>query len=213
MGLAFLDVNTYVTSLKVFKNLIIVGDFVKSLVFAAMQEAPYKFTSISRDLQDRSVVAGDFLVAEGQATFVSVDRHGDVRLLEFNPRDPESLNGEKLLLRTEFHTGSLVTCAKTIARRKTAEEEVAPQTQLVYGEYFGPEPSFILSLFSLYYVFLTNHSHRRRRNHNPRSSQGRTLSSSAARPRPTSPQCATYRGFEPKVVPVSLCPSLSLIRR
>lgn len=133
MGLAFLDVSMYVTSLKVFKNLIIVGDFVKSLIFASMQEAPYKFMSISRDLQDVSVVSGDFLVADGQATFVSVDRHGDIRLLTFDPQDPESLNGEKLLVKTEFHTGSVVTCAKTIARRRTAEEEIAPQTQLIYA--------------------------------------------------------------------------------
>lgn len=134
MGLAFLDVSMYVTSLKVFKNLIIVGDFVKSLVFASMQDAPYKFTAISRDLQDHSVVTGDFLVAEGQATFVSVDTHGDIRLLVYDKQHPESLGGEKLLVKTEYHTGSIVTCAKTIARRKTAEEEIAPQTQLIYGK-------------------------------------------------------------------------------
>lgn len=133
MGLAFLDVSMYVTSLKVFKNLIIIGDFVKSLTFAAMQEAPYKFTAISRDLQDHSIVSGDFLVAEGQATFVSVDRHGDIRLLEYDRHDPESLNGDKLLVRTEYHAGSIVTCAKTIARRRAAEEEIAPQAQLIYA--------------------------------------------------------------------------------
>lgn len=37
MGLAFLDVSMYVTSLRVFKNLILVGDFVKSMVFSTLQ--------------------------------------------------------------------------------------------------------------------------------------------------------------------------------
>jgi cleavage and polyadenylation specificity factor subunit 1 len=47
--------------------------------------------------------------------------------------DAESLNGERLLLRTEYHMGAPVTVSKTIARRRTAEEEFAPQSQLVYG--------------------------------------------------------------------------------
>lgn len=48
--------------------------------------------------------------------------------------DPDSLNGERLILRTEYDTGSVVTVAKTIARRRGAEEEFAPQTQLIYCE-------------------------------------------------------------------------------
>lgn len=133
MGLAFLDVSMYVTSIRTFKNLILIGDFAKSLNLAALQETPYKFTTISRDLQDRSLVSADFLVMEGQVAFVSNDRSGDMRMLVYDPSDPDSLNGEKLLVETEFHTGAAVTAAKTIARRKTTEEEIAPQSQIVYS--------------------------------------------------------------------------------
>ena len=53
--------------------------------------------------------------------------------------DPDSLNGEKLILRTEYHTGAPVTVSKAIARRRTAEEEFSPQTQIVYGVFLiGP---------------------------------------------------------------------------
>lgn len=98
------------------------------------QENPYKFTTIARDLTDRSLVSADFLVMDGASAFVSTDKIGDLRLLTFDPADPDSLNGEKLILKTEFHCPSPLTASKTIARRKTAEEEIVPQTQLIYCE-------------------------------------------------------------------------------
>jgi cleavage and polyadenylation specificity factor subunit 1 len=50
------------------------------------------------------------------------------------PLDPESLNGERLILRTEYHTGAPITVSKTIARRRVTQEEYAPQSQIIYGE-------------------------------------------------------------------------------
>lgn len=37
------------------------------------------------------------------------------------------------MLRTEYYGGAPVMASKTIARRKTTEEEVAPQSQILYG--------------------------------------------------------------------------------
>ncbi|KAL7421114.1 mRNA cleavage and polyadenylation factor subunit [Cryptotrichosporon argae] len=133
MGLAFMDTHMYITSMSVFKNLILVGDFVKSLWLAALSEAPYKIVTISRDTQNRSLTTGDFLVQDGQVTFITTDRDGDLRMLDFDPSDPDSLNGERMIMRTEFHTGTPVTCSKTIARRRTEQERLAPQTQIVYA--------------------------------------------------------------------------------
>ncbi|TYJ59069.1 protein CFT1 [Cryptococcus floricola] len=133
MGLAFLDVQLYATTLKVFKNFILVGDLCKSFWFVSLQENPYKFSTISKDLQGVSVVTTDFLVHDGQVTFISSDRNGDIRMLEFDPTDPDSLNGERLMLKTEYHAGSIITVSKVIARRKTADEEFAPQTQIIYA--------------------------------------------------------------------------------
>jgi len=47
------------------------------------------------------------------------------------------LNGEKLILRTEYHAGAPIAVSKAIARRRTADEEFAPQTQIVYGTSFS----------------------------------------------------------------------------
>ena len=48
--------------------------------------------------------------------------------------DPDSLNGERLVLRTEYQTGAPITVSKAIARRRAVEEEAAPQTQIVHGK-------------------------------------------------------------------------------
>lgn len=133
MGLAFLDINYYVSSIRVFKNFMLISDLVKSMWFVSLQEDPYKFTTISRDLQ-HSVVTGDFLVHESQVTFVQTDPRGTLRLLDFDPLDPDALGGEKLVLRTEYQLAAPVTASKTIARRRSPEEEFAPQAQLIYGQ-------------------------------------------------------------------------------
>lgn len=61
------------------------------------------------------------------------DRHGDLRLHMFDPSDPDSLGGEKLILQTEFHGGAPVMASKTIARRGKTEEDFASQSQLIYA--------------------------------------------------------------------------------
>lgn len=157
MGLAFLDVQIYVTSIRVFKNLILISDALKSVWFVSFQEDPYKFTIIGKDLQQVSVMTGDFLVHDGQATFITSDKDGDMRMIDYDPTrehsslvfdcpelitsclDPDALNGERLILKTEFHTGSATTVSKEIARRRIAEEEFAPQTQIVHGMSSSPE--------------------------------------------------------------------------
>jgi cleavage and polyadenylation specificity factor subunit 1 len=48
------------------------------------------------------------------------------------------------VLRTEYHAGPAVTASKTIARRRTTDEEFAPQTQLIYGG-----SSYCLSIITL----------------------------------------------------------------
>lgn len=43
MGVAFMDVGIYVTSLRVLKNLLLIGDAVKSIMFVAFQVCPFGF--------------------------------------------------------------------------------------------------------------------------------------------------------------------------
>jgi cleavage and polyadenylation specificity factor subunit 1 len=43
VGVAFMDVGIYVTSLRVLKNLLLIGDAVKSIMFVAFQVSPVSF--------------------------------------------------------------------------------------------------------------------------------------------------------------------------
>ncbi|KAJ9120594.1 hypothetical protein QFC22_002523 [Naganishia vaughanmartiniae] len=134
---AFLDVPPYITSIKVFKNLILLGDIVKGVWLAVFQETPFRLDVIAKDFYDVSVVAVDFLASEGMMTFSTVDDQGDLRLLEFNPDQSSSNEVAKLVRRTEYHIGQPVTKSLMVARRKTAEDRIAPQTQIIYADALG----------------------------------------------------------------------------
>lgn len=103
---AFLDVPPYITTIRTFKNLLLLGDMVKSVWLAVfqvsrlaicmsksfvlmqyfVQESPFKLDVIAKDLYDASIVSVDFLSSEGAITFGAADDRGDLRLLQFDPQ-------------------------------------------------------------------------------------------------------------------------------
>lgn len=129
---AFLDVGAHVTSLRAFKNLLLIGDFIKSTWLCAFQEDPFKLEVLSKDVQDVSTVSVDFMTsAEGhRAAFVATDREGVCRVLEY---DPEHASNERLIRRAEYNLGAAVTRSSLVARRGRAAGEVdgVPGSQLL----------------------------------------------------------------------------------
>ncbi|KAJ7481615.1 CPSF A subunit region-domain-containing protein [Mycena latifolia] len=136
VGVAFLDVGVYVTSLQTLKNLLLIGDAVKSIMFVAFQEDPYKLVILAKDIRRVCVTAGDFFFAEGEMSIITGDEEGVIRMYEYNPNDPESKDGRHLLLRTEFHGQSEYRTTTLIARR-TKEDLVIPQAKLMCGSTDG----------------------------------------------------------------------------
>ncbi|KAI0264066.1 CPSF A subunit region-domain-containing protein [Russula aff. rugulosa BPL654] len=133
VGVAFLDVGVYVTTLRSLKNLLIIGDAVKSIWFVAFQEDPYKLVVLAKDPHRGCVTASDFFFADEQLSIVTCDEEGAVRLYEYDPESPESNKGQKLLCLTEFHGQSEYRSSVTIARRMKGEDMVAPQAKLICG--------------------------------------------------------------------------------
>ncbi|QRV81748.1 cleavage and polyadenylation specificity factor protein [Ceratobasidium sp. AG-Ba] len=104
-GVAFMDVGVYVTSLRPLKNLLLIGDMVKSVWFAAFQEEPFKLVPVSKDRQLISVTHANFFFApNGQLSFAVSDDMGILRIYEYNPNHPESSSGSRLICQSEFHT-------------------------------------------------------------------------------------------------------------
>ncbi|KAJ6481684.1 CPSF A subunit region-domain-containing protein [Mycena sanguinolenta] len=135
VGVAFLDVGVYVTSLRTLKNLLLIGDAVKSVMFVAFQEDPYKLVILAKDLNRVCVTSADFFFAEGEMSIITSDEEGIIRIYEYNPNDPESKDGRSLLLRTEFHSQVEYRTSTLVARRRN--EEVIPQAKLICGSTDG----------------------------------------------------------------------------
>ncbi|THH20311.1 hypothetical protein EW146_g1016 [Bondarzewia mesenterica] len=133
VGVAFLDVGVYVTSLRSLKNLIIISDAVKSMWFVAFQEDPYKLAILAKDPHQLCVTSADFFFADQQLSIVGCDEEGVVRMYEYDPHDPESKNGQHLLRRTEFHGQVEYRTSLTVARRTKGEDMATPQAKLICG--------------------------------------------------------------------------------
>lgn len=107
VGVAFLDVGVYVTTLRALKNLLIIGDAVKSVWFVAFQvrtsstlglqgytltklagpeqEDPYKLVILAKDAVKVCVTAADFFFADEQLSLVTCDEEGAIRMYEYDP--------------------------------------------------------------------------------------------------------------------------------
>ncbi|KAI0323139.1 hypothetical protein GY45DRAFT_1376578, partial [Cubamyces sp. BRFM 1775] len=142
-GVAFLDVGVYVTSLRAVRNLLVIGDAVKSVRFVALQEDPYKLAILGKDPHYCCVARADLFFANGHLSIVTCDEEGIVRLHAYDPRDPRI--EQHLLRHTEFHGQTEYRSSLLIAcRPKTGDPEI-PQARLVCGSVDG-------SLSTLTYV-------------------------------------------------------------
>ncbi|KAF8886814.1 CPSF A subunit region-domain-containing protein [Infundibulicybe gibba] len=136
VGVAFMDVGVYVTSLQTLKNLLLVGDAVKSVAFIAFQEDPYKLVLLAKDISHVRVTRADFFFADGELSIVTGDEEGIIRVYEYNSQDPESRDGRHLLLCSEFHAQCEYRTSTSIARR-AKDDPVIPHAKLICGSIDG----------------------------------------------------------------------------
>ncbi|KIM78173.1 hypothetical protein PILCRDRAFT_98438 [Piloderma croceum F 1598] len=136
VGVAFLDVGVYVTSLRTLKNLLLIGDAVKSVWFVAFQEDPFKLTVLAKDIRRVGVATANFFFSEGVMSIVTGDDEGVLRIYEYSPDDPESKNGQHLLCRTEFH-GQCQSQSSVVIARRSKDDLVLPQAKLICGSTDG----------------------------------------------------------------------------
>ncbi|KXN92986.1 Protein CFT1 [Leucoagaricus sp. SymC.cos] len=136
VGVAFMDVGVYVTSLRTLKNLLLIGDAVKSISFVAFQEDPYKLVLLSKDTHRVCVTNAEFLFTESELRIVTGDEEGIVRVYEYNPQDPDSQDGRHLLLRTEFHGQREYRTSVVVAHRTKGDPPI-PNSRLLTGSTNG----------------------------------------------------------------------------
>ncbi len=124
LPVAFMDMRYYVHVAKslVSTGLTILGDAFSGLWLMGYSEDPYKMQLLGRDLDDPDCVAADFLPSGKELYIISANGDGQLRLLQYDPENPKSERGAKLLLRSTFATGSCPTTVTLLPRTPTSYE-------------------------------------------------------------------------------------------
>lgn len=105
---SFLDVAFYTTSIQRVKNFLLLTDLHRSAAFVAFQTNPTRLVLLGRDYNTAALLTGGMLVDRSRLALVTADMGGCLRLLEYNPSNPTSLGGQRLLVKTEYHVSSEV---------------------------------------------------------------------------------------------------------
>ncbi|KAK9454631.1 CPSF A subunit region-domain-containing protein [Dipodascopsis uninucleata] len=108
LPVAFMDMNMYVTEAKCIRNVILMGDIMKSVWFVGFSEEPYKMQLFGKDLQRVEVSSADFIINSEQVHFVVADANKKIHILQYDPEDPRSVSGQLLIRKSEFYTGHVI---------------------------------------------------------------------------------------------------------
>ncbi|KAL4802870.1 CPSF A subunit region-domain-containing protein [Aspergillus unguis] len=124
LPVAFMDMQCYVSVIKELKGtgMCLLGDAVKGLWFAGYSEEPYKMSLFAKDLDYLEVLAADFLPDGNKLFMVVADSDCNLYILQYDPEDPASSNGDKLLNRSKFHTGNFASTVTLLPRTLVSSE-------------------------------------------------------------------------------------------
>ncbi|KAE8320845.1 CPSF A subunit region-domain-containing protein [Aspergillus sergii] len=126
LPVAFMDVQCHVSVVKELKGtgMCIIADAVKGLWFAGYSEEPYKMSLFAKDLDYLEVLAADFL-PDGNKLFILIaDSDCNLHVLQYDPEDPKSSNGDRLLSRSRFHTGNFISTLTLLPRTSVSSEQM-----------------------------------------------------------------------------------------
>ncbi|KAI8362546.1 CPSF A subunit region-domain-containing protein [Mortierella sp. GBAus27b] len=107
-GIAFIDVQIYVTSVKVVKNTIMLADAYKSVWFVGFQDEPTKLVLLGKDYHPMEAMNVSYLIENQTLQIAVADSEKNVRLLQYAPFNVQSFSGQKLICRGDYHVGSQV---------------------------------------------------------------------------------------------------------
>ncbi|CCH45811.1 hypothetical protein BN7_5397 [Wickerhamomyces ciferrii] len=113
---AFMDCATYLSDSKSFGNLLLISDSMKSIWFLGFDAEPYRLLLLGKDQQRFNAITTDFIVDDGEIYFLVADDEESLHLLTYQPDDPKSLSGQKLLQKSTFTTNSITTCLKLVPK-------------------------------------------------------------------------------------------------
>lgn len=115
---AFYDTASYVSEFKSFRNLLLIGDTLKSILLLGFDAEPDRLILLGKDLQDINISSADFIVDNGEIYFLLADDEENVHLLSYQPDDPKSLNGQILIRKSTFKVNSMTTTMRMLPKHE-----------------------------------------------------------------------------------------------
>jgi cleavage and polyadenylation specificity factor subunit 1 len=130
LPVAFMDMRYYVNVAKTLHNtgLTILGDAVSGLWLVGYSEEPYKMQLIGSDQTNLDVLAADFLPDGKQLFIITSDGEGELHVMQYDPENPKSERGLKLLHRSSFNTGAFPSSMTLLPRTPVSSEVVMQGT-------------------------------------------------------------------------------------
>lgn len=113
---AFLDVPVFVTSLKTFGNLIVIGDAMQGIQFVGFDAEPYRMITLGSSITKFEVISVEFLVNNGDIYFLVTDRDSIMHVLKYAPDQPNTLSGQRLVHCSSFNLHSLNNCTMLLPK-------------------------------------------------------------------------------------------------
>ena len=107
-GVAFIDTQVYIHSIVSIKNLLLVGDLVKSISLLRYQEDMKVLSLVSRDVKQLEVYNVSFLVDNTMLSFLVSDRLKNFIVYTYQPEMKESHGGQRLVHKADINIGSHV---------------------------------------------------------------------------------------------------------
>lgn len=111
---AFLDTPVYVSESKSFGNLLILGDPLKGCWLVGFDAEPFRMIMLGKDTQHISVECADFIINDDEIFVLVADNNNVLHLLNYDPDDPQSINGTKLLTKASFELNSTISCLRSL---------------------------------------------------------------------------------------------------
>lgn len=128
---AFLDTSVYVSEAKSFGNLVILGDTLKSVWLAGFDAEPFRMIMLGKDLQTVDVSCAEFISKDEEIYILIAGNNNVMHLVQFDPEDPTSSNGQRLVHRASFNVSSSTTCMRMVPKNEEINTQYSDVFQTI----------------------------------------------------------------------------------
>lgn len=108
VGIAFIDTQIYISQLLNIKNLILAADIYKSISLLRFQQEYKTLSLVSRDFRTTEIYSIEYFIQNNELGFIVADGESNIAVFSYQPESAQSLGGQKLIRKADFHLGQKV---------------------------------------------------------------------------------------------------------